>query len=66
MLTIITIDWCTLIVGRHKARPLQLLMQSLFTINCNDYPIRVCGILDVRAHKKRQGTSLTAVFLAMS
>ena len=23
-------------------------MQSLFTINCNDYPIRVCGILDVR------------------
>ena len=23
MLTIITTDWCTLIDGRHKARPLQ-------------------------------------------
>ena len=25
MLTIITTDWCTLIVGRHKERPLQRL-----------------------------------------
>ena len=48
---------CSLVRGWHKARPLQLLMQSLFTINCNDYPIRVCGILDVRwceaVHKAR-------------
>ncbi len=29
MLTIITTDWCTLIVGRHKARPLQRLENSV-------------------------------------
>ena len=41
MLTIMAIDWCTLIVGRHKARPLQPLQFLYASVNVIHFNVMI-------------------------